>query len=81
LFAVVRLLELRAFTGEMILSHLHSLMVTMSQKSSVPKAAISVSQALMSDSAMRERFSAGNKVARGVIDQHVERPAIEGGVH
>jgi hypothetical protein len=32
------------------LSHLHSLMVTMSQKSSVPQAAISVSQALMSDS-------------------------------
>jgi opacity protein-like surface antigen len=31
------------------LSHLHSLMVTMSQKSSVPQAAISVSQALMSD--------------------------------
>ena len=31
------------------LSHLHSLMVTMSQKSSVPQAAKSVSQALMSD--------------------------------
>jgi hypothetical protein len=31
------------------LSHLHSLMVTMSQKSSVPQTAKSVSQALMSD--------------------------------
>jgi hypothetical protein len=31
------------------LSHLHSLMVTMSQKSFVPQAAKSVSQALMSD--------------------------------
>ncbi len=33
------------------LSHLHSLMVTMSQKSSVPQAAKSVSQALMPDMA------------------------------
>jgi hypothetical protein len=32
------------------LSHLHSLMVTMSQKSSVPQPPISVSQALMPDS-------------------------------
>jgi hypothetical protein len=31
------------------LSHLHSLMVTMSQKSSVPQAVKSVSQALMPD--------------------------------
>jgi hypothetical protein len=31
------------------LSHLHSLVVAMSQKSSVPQAAKSVSQALMSD--------------------------------
>jgi hypothetical protein len=37
------------------LSHLHSLMVTMSQKSSVPQTAKSVSQALMSD-----KISAGN---------------------
>ena len=34
------------------LSHLHSLMVTMSQKSFVPQTAKSVSQALMSDSAI-----------------------------
>src|SRR5271154_4623777 len=37
------------FLGLGFLSHLHSLMVTMSQKSSVPQAAISLSQALMSD--------------------------------
>jgi UDP-glucose 4-epimerase len=34
------------------LSHLHFLMVTMSQKSSIPQAVKSVSQALMSDSWM-----------------------------
>jgi hypothetical protein len=38
-----------AFRMHGFLSHLHSLMVTMSQKSSVPQAAKSVSQALMSD--------------------------------
>src|SRR3954468_17669674 len=37
------------------LSHLHSLMVTMSQKSSVPQAAKSVSQALMSDTVGRRQ--------------------------
>src|SRR5205807_5355302 len=37
------------------LSHLHSLMVTMSQKSFVPQAAKSVSQELMSDT--REKLS------------------------
>jgi hypothetical protein len=35
------------------LSHLHSLMVTMSQKSFVPQTAKSVSQALMSDRSLR----------------------------
>jgi len=39
----------RQFSSYGFLSHLHSLMVTMSQKSSVPQAAKSVSQALMSD--------------------------------
>jgi selenocysteine lyase/cysteine desulfurase len=39
----------RRFNVQGFLSHLHSLMVTMSQKSSVPQAANSVSQALMSD--------------------------------
>ena len=36
------------------LSHLHSLMVTMSQKSFVPQSAKSVSQALMSDTLVNE---------------------------
>src|SRR5665213_1803617 len=40
----------RRFSVCGFLSHLHSLMVTMSQKSSLPQAAKSVSQALMSDS-------------------------------
>src|SRR5665213_2233141 len=39
----------RRFSVCGFLSHLHSLMVTMSQKSSLPQAAKSVSQALMSD--------------------------------
>src|ERR1700690_622632 len=39
----------RRFRVHGFLSHLHSLMVTMSQKSSVPQAVKSVSQALMSD--------------------------------
>ena len=39
----------RGFTGHGFLSHLHSLMVTMSQKSSLPQAAKSVSQALTPD--------------------------------
>src|ERR1035437_3749634 len=39
----------RRFRMHVFLSHLHSLMVTMSQKSSVPKAVKSVSQALMPD--------------------------------
>jgi hypothetical protein len=39
----------RRFRMHGFLSHLHSLMVTMSQKSSVPQAAKSVSQALMSE--------------------------------
>src|ERR1700684_1315182 len=39
----------RRFRTYRFLSHLHSLMVTMSQKSSVPQAVKSVSQALMSD--------------------------------
>src|SRR5271167_4142311 len=39
----------RRFRVYGFLSHLHSLMVTMSQKSSVPQAAKSVSQALMPD--------------------------------
>src|SRR5271170_3527655 len=40
------------FLGLGFLSHLHSLMVTMSQKSSVPQLAISLSQALMSDTVL-----------------------------
>src|SRR5271167_1030534 len=40
----------RRFRVHGFLSHLHSLMVTMSQKSSVPQAVKSVSQALMPDS-------------------------------
>jgi hypothetical protein len=40
----------RRFTGFGFLSHLHSLMVTMSQKSSLTQAAKSVSQVLMPDS-------------------------------
>ena len=40
------------------LSHLHSLMVTMSQKSSVPQAAKSVSQALMSDTSAESAIAA-----------------------
>src|SRR5215203_297985 len=39
----------RRFRMHGFLSHLHSLVVTMSQKSSAPQAAKSVSQALMSD--------------------------------
>src|SRR3954462_3282427 len=39
----------RRFRMQGFLSHLHSLMVTMSQESSVPQAAKSVSQALMPD--------------------------------
>ncbi|MCX7298319.1 MAG: hypothetical protein NTU64_15940, partial [Hyphomicrobiales bacterium] len=39
----------RGFTGHGFLSHLHSLMVTMSQKSSLPQAAKSVSLALTPD--------------------------------
>src|SRR4051794_509025 len=39
----------RRFRMYGFLSHLHSLMVTMSQKSSVPQTAKSVSQGLMSD--------------------------------
>jgi hypothetical protein len=39
----------RRFSVYGFLSHLHSLMVTMSEKSSVPQAAKSVSQALMPD--------------------------------
>src|SRR5215203_6803372 len=42
----------RRFRMRGFLSHLHSLMVTMSQKSSVPQAAKSVSQALMSDTVL-----------------------------
>jgi hypothetical protein len=44
------------------LSHLHSLMVTMSQKSSVPQAVKSVSLALMSD--MPSGFLVTNKIRR-----------------
>src|SRR3954471_16840729 len=45
----------RRFRTQGFLSHLHSVMVTMSQKSSVPQAAKSVSQALMSDTILLER--------------------------
>jgi hypothetical protein len=51
------------------LSHLHSLMVTMSQKSSVPQAVKSVSQALMPDTiyTYREQVLAGGLVSYAKI--------------
>src|SRR3954467_289347 len=59
------------------LSHLHSLMVTMSQKSFVPQAAKSVSQELMSDTDAQEPHPAGEllfaRPARG-SDRSLRRP-------
>jgi hypothetical protein len=51
----------RGFRLHGFLSHLHSLVVTMSEKSSVPQAAKSISQALMPDSWILNAIDAGQR--------------------
>src|SRR6187402_2464134 len=60
----------RRFRMHGFLSHLHSLVVTMSQKSSVPQAAKSVSQALMADSqsAPRRRHFFNDSTAASITN-------------
>ena len=53
-------------------THLHSLMVTMSQKSFVPQAAKSVSQALMSDSASESNVFDNFGIGYEISVAHIE---------
>src|SRR6478609_11698486 len=64
----------RRFRMHGFLSHLHSLMVTMSQKSFVPQAVKSVSQALMSDSMRVSHQKLREKP--GERSRHVHIPAL-----
>src|SRR3954462_11319285 len=59
------------------LSHLHSLMVTMSQKSFVPQAAKSVSQELMSDTAYLPLPCAYGVVRSVLVDASAEAGRAE----
>src|SRR6476620_4782390 len=65
----------RRFRMHGFLSHLHSLMVTMSQKSFVPQAAKSVSQALMSDSSERPGVGTDMPPMRGCDAACPQAPA------
>src|SRR4051794_35241342 len=63
----------RRITMHGFLSHLHSLMVTMSQKSFVPQAAKSVSQELMSDTDLKRGRITALRLSRDRLGRHRPR--------